>query len=102
MILAREAPNASPPPARAARGGKGSGAGGLSTRASARSETAEPPPTPDPSPPLRGRRGAERVAGDGEDSSTRVGKNPASVLPAPVGAISSADRASRAFASSAS
>jgi len=35
-------------------------------------------------------------------SSTSVGKNPASVLPAPVGAISSAERSSRAFASSAS
>ncbi len=35
-------------------------------------------------------------------SSTSVGKNPASVLPAPVGAIKSAERSSRAFASSAS
>ena len=35
-------------------------------------------------------------------SSTSVGRNPASVLPAPVGAISSAERSSRAFASSAS
>ena len=37
----------------------------------------------------------------GRESSTSVGKNPASVLPAPVGAISSAERSSRAFASSA-
>ncbi|MGY3371284.1 hypothetical protein ACVWZL_008409 [Bradyrhizobium sp. GM2.4] len=36
-----------------------------------------------------------------ELSSTSVGKNPASVLPAPVGAISNADRSSRAFSSSA-
>ena len=34
----------------------------------------------------------------GEESSTSVGRNPASVLPAPVGAISSAERLSRAFA----
>jgi hypothetical protein len=74
-------------------------------------EFAETPP--DPSPPLRGRRGEERAGDDAVDSrneegciaadnSTRVGKNPASVLPAPVGAISSAERSSRAFASSAS
>jgi hypothetical protein len=35
-------------------------------------------------------------------NSTRVGKNPAKVFPAPVGAISSAERSSRALASSAS
>jgi hypothetical protein len=35
-------------------------------------------------------------------NSTSVGKKPASVLPAPVGAISSAERSSRAFYSSAS
>ncbi len=35
-------------------------------------------------------------------SSTKVGKNPASVLPAPVGAIKSAERLSRAFSNSAS
>ena len=35
-------------------------------------------------------------------SSTRLGKNPASVLPAPVGAISSTERPARAFASSSS
>jgi hypothetical protein len=33
------------------------------------------------------------------DNSTSVGKNPANVLPAPVGAISSTERSSRAFAS---
>lgn len=38
----------------------------------------------------------------GDDNSTSVGKNPASVLPAPVGAISSAERSARAFASSSS
>jgi hypothetical protein len=37
-----------------------------------------------------------------EDNSTRVGKKPASVLPAPVGAISNAARSSRAFSSNAS
>ena len=35
-------------------------------------------------------------------SSTRLGKNPASVLPAPVGAISSTERPARAFARSSS
>jgi len=34
-------------------------------------------------------------------NSTRVGRNPAKVLPAPVGAIRSVERSSRAFASSA-
>ncbi len=34
-------------------------------------------------------------------SSTSVGKNPASVLPAPVGAINNAERSSRAFSSKA-
>ena len=38
---------------------------------------------------------------EGAESSTSVGRNPASVLPAPVGAISSAERSSRAFSSSA-
>jgi len=43
-----------------------------------------------------------RVGGGvNEESSTRVGKNPASVLPAPVGAIRSAERSSRAFSKSA-
>ena len=36
-----------------------------------------------------------------ELSSTSVGRNPASVFPAPVGAISSAERSSRAFSNSA-
>ena len=36
-----------------------------------------------------------------DESSTSVGRKPANVLPAPVGAISSAERSSRAFASSA-
>ena len=40
-------------------------------------------------------------AAAGALNSTRVGKNPASVLPAPVGAINSAERSSRAFANSA-
>jgi len=35
-------------------------------------------------------------------SSTKLGKNPASVLPAPVGAISSTERPTRAFAKSSS
>ena len=35
-------------------------------------------------------------------NSTRLGKNPASVLPAPVGAISSTERPARAFAKSSS
>src|SRR5580704_12304691 len=93
----------SPPPARVARGGEGSGVGGGSAD-SLRVERAERPPTPDPSPPLRGGRGETRTE-DAEaeaDNSTSVGKNPASVLPAPVGAISSAERSSRAFASNSS
>ena len=67
-------------------------------------ERSESPPTPDPFAPLRGGRGEER-SGDEETealNTTRVGKNPASVLPAPVGAIKSAERSSRAFASSSS
>jgi hypothetical protein len=36
------------------------------------------------------------------DNSTNVGRNPASVLPAPVGAISNAERSSRAFCSKSS
>jgi hypothetical protein len=77
-------------------GGGGASAGSLAA------ERAEPPPTPDLSPPLRGGRGEER-SGDEEtaeaDNSTSVGRNPASVLPAPVGAIRSAERSSWAFAS---
>ena len=65
-------------------------------------EYAEPPPTPDPSPPLRGGRGEERTGDVEAESSTRVGKNPASVLPAPVGAISKVERSVLAFSSSAS
>ncbi len=42
------------------------------------------------------------LSGVAPPSSTRVGRNPASVLPAPVGAISSAERCSRAFRNSAS
>src|ERR1700730_19285029 len=97
MRLGGGAANAvpSPPPTRAARGG------GLSPRSAARSETAEPPPSPDPHPPLRGRRGADRARGEAALNSTSVGKNPAKVLPAPVGAIRSVERSSRAFANSA-
>ena len=60
------------------------------------------PPTPDPSPPLRGGRGEEIGFIFGALNSTSVGKNPASVLPAPVGAISSAERCAWAFSSKAS
>src|SRR5665213_2787971 len=57
-----------------------------------------------------GGRGEGRTAGEADArpsaelalNSTSVGKNPASVLPAPVGAISSAERSSRALASSSS
>ena len=84
-------------------GGEGLGVGGGSMRA-------DRPPTPDPSPPLRGGRGeesagkiaTERARSETALSSTSVGRNPASVLPAPVGAINSAERSSRAFASSSS
>src|SRR5712675_2705538 len=100
----------SPPSAREARGGEGRGGGCFGIFG--RGEFAETPPTPDPSPPLRGGRGEERTGDDAAegfteggciavDNSTSVGKNPASVLPAPVGAISSAERSSRAFAISA-
>src|SRR5215218_8621657 len=91
---------ASPPPARAARGGEGSGVGGASADSTSAWERAETPPAPAPSPPLRGGRGEERPMDDRALSSTSVGRNPASVLPAPVGAISSAERSSRAFANS--
>src|SRR5437764_1771458 len=50
----------------------------------------------------RGRRGAKGALGEDALSSTSVGRNPANVLPAPVGAISSAERSSRDFASSSS
>src|SRR5438128_9093110 len=92
----------SPPPARKARGGEGSGVGGVSARSHADIELAEAPPTPDleselcspRTPPLRGGRGEERMGDDAADNSTSVGRNPASVFPAPVGAISSAERSS--------
>src|SRR6185437_16596388 len=92
---AREDGVFSPPPARAARGGEGAGVGGLAACSSVGSELVETPPTPDlesepcspRTPPLRGRRGAERTDAAGAFNSTSVGKNPASVLPAPVGAI---------------
>ena len=94
---------APPPPARAARGGEGSGVGGASADSlpdeRARGETPHPRPLPAASR-REGSRAQRRC--DGADSSTSVGRNPASVLPAPVGAISSAERSSRAFASSAS
>ena len=81
-------------------------AGGLLTIDAA--VNADRPPTPDleselcspRTPPLRGGRGEARTADDRALNSTSVGRNPASVLPAPVGAISSAERSSRAFASS--
>src|SRR5260221_6033840 len=99
----------SPPPARAARGGvrgeqsslSRSGVGGASAASLRTEERVERPPTPDPSPPLRGRRGEDRARGGAALNSTSVGKNPAKVLPAPVGAIRSVERSSRAFASSA-
>src|SRR2546421_3179779 len=50
----------------------------------------------------RGGRGADGALGEDALSSTSVGRNPANVLPAPVGAISSAERSSRDFASSSS
>src|SRR6476660_6626376 len=71
------------------------------------------PNTTDPSPgprrlcllgppsPSRG-EGAPRLVLDCWLNSTRLGKNPASVLPAPVGAISSTERPARAFANSSS
>ena len=46
--------------------------------------------------------GADRASGEVVLNSTRLGKNPANVLPAPVGAISSTERPARAFASSSS
>src|ERR1700742_2747970 len=85
----------SPPSTRIARGGvrgersslSRSGVGGASAISPPAGERVDRPPTPDPSAPLRGGRGEERT-GDEEDNSTNDGKNPASVLPAPVGAIS--------------
>ena len=57
-----------------------------------------PPPHSSP----HRREGADRASGEVVLNSTRLGKNPASVLPAPVGAISSTERPARAFASSSS
>ncbi len=99
----------SPPPIRVANGGEGSGVGGGAIEKRS-------PPTPNPSPPptlnakrFGGGRGTDRArcAGvlkprDAPLNSTSDGKNPASVLPAPVGAISSTERPARAFASSSS
>src|SRR6185295_8085884 len=68
-------------------------------------ESYDPPPQPSPT---RG-EGADRVRRtvllklrDCSLNSTRLGRNPASVLPAPVGAISSTERPARALASSSS
>src|ERR1700693_4009054 len=80
----------SPPPAREARGGEGAGVGGGSAHSvtERERESAGPTPTPPhPPPPLRGGRGADRARGEAALNSSSVGRNPASVLPAPVGAI---------------
>jgi len=53
--------SSSSPPPKQLRGGEGSGVGGASA-SPAVSEFAARPPTPDPSPPLRGRRGADRAS----------------------------------------
>src|ERR1051325_9471964 len=95
-------PPPNPPPPPPGGGGEGRGVGGPFLRSTL-------PPTPTPPPPLRGGRGTRGARGEGcptawrvSDSSTSVGKNPASVLPAPVGAISSAERPARAKRSSSS
>ena len=68
-----------------------------------------PDPPPQPFPTIRAfmpvfdglwGEGAERIRGEYALSSTKLGRNPASVLPAPVGAISSTERPARAFAKS--
>jgi hypothetical protein len=87
------------------RGGVGGGGGwggalkrpprarvGIRAVAASAGTPAPPPPSPAPSP-----------QGGGEDaspsaSSTRLGRNPASVLPAPVGATSRAERPAFALA----
>src|SRR3954452_11035358 len=58
--------------------------------------------SPPPACATYGWSGADRTPGEDALSSTSVGRNPANVLPAPVGAISSAERSSRDFASSSS
>src|SRR3954469_14935330 len=58
--------------------------------------------SPPPACATYGWSGADRTPGEDPLSSTSVGRNPANVLPAPVGAISSAERSSRDFASSSS
>jgi len=80
---------------------------GVGTLGASVDESAPPPdPLPQPSP-ARG-VGVRRVSIDAGDfpaaplSSTRLGKNPAKVLPPPVGAISSTERPARALANSAS
>src|SRR4051812_7773700 len=90
----------SPPPRSEARGGEGSGVGG-NPASSAAAVFAEAPPPPAPPPPLRGGRGTDRTWGEVAPiapalNSTKLGRNPASVFPAPVGAISSAERPARA------
>ena len=106
IFAASSAASASlPPPAGEARGGEGSGVGGVSAARCQRERESLRSHPPPPTPP-------RRFAGEGRSAeaeqievalnSTSVGKNPASVLPAPVGAINSAERSSRAFASNSS
>src|SRR6185295_16081501 len=72
---------------------------------------ARPPPMFAAAPSLTAVRGKDGTVPDRETvsgrqaavlNSTRLGRNPASVLPAPVGAISSTERPARAFAKSSS
>src|SRR5437773_1411759 len=95
----------SPPPC-----GEGSGVGGRHESGRARYGLVAGPPPP-PSPPTRAftpvfdglwGEGALGKRGKGMLNSTSVGRNPASVLPAPVGAISRTERPARAFASNSS
>src|ERR1700724_3647810 len=99
----------SPPPC-----GEGSGVGGGRSGASVDAFSSPPDPLPPPSPAqlALGRaqarpgwgEGAARASGEERDSpplnSTRLGKNPAKVLPPPVGAIRSTERPACALANS--
>src|SRR5258707_7127126 len=99
----------SPPPCGE---GSGVGVGRLGASVDAFTSPLDPLPPPSPNKLALGRaqarpgwgEGADSASGEERDlnsaplSSTRLGKNPARVLPPPVGAISSTERPARALA----
>src|SRR5580658_10301207 len=96
-IKRRRVACSSPPPCGE---GSGVGVGRLGASIDARASPLDPLPPPSPT---RG-EGAACASGEERDfdptplSSTRLGKNPAKVLPPPVGAISSTERPASALA----